>query len=162
LSFKFPEEDVPNPKYSFGSENHKISDIESLTLTFAYDYLSVTSTNLCFNFKDISAEDYRKLFEFKKEISLIPISELLDNSRYKLKYRFHTIDLSKKGFLVPLIKNLLGINNNTTTLRLPQIYQLALYTDDLKAPRIVGFFGNYAVFHLLWLDYNHSIYPLPK
>jgi hypothetical protein len=109
---------------------------------------------------NILADDYAKLFEFKKEVSKIKIKDFFDNSGIKRKYHFHNIDLYKKKFLIDMMKNLLGYDKYVEVYKLPTIYQIAVYTSTKKAPRILGFFGKNATFHILWLDYEHNIYQM--
>jgi hypothetical protein len=163
MKFTFHEDDSSESsfKYKVGDEITPISDIEDFTLTIAFDYISVINSNLCFDYSKIDISDYQKLFKFKKEISGIPIVSFLDDSETKRKYHFHSIDLYRKKFLIEPLKQLLGYNKYIEVHQLPTIYQIGVYTDNttMKAPRVLGFFGKNAIFHLLWFDYEHSIYP---
>ena len=168
MSFDFYEDDEfdehSSLKYKIGDQMIKISSIESFTLSFAFDYLSLDSTKFCFNNHNISVEDYRELFIFKKEVSTVKIKDLIDDRLTNKKYHFHTIDLIKKKFLIEPLKKLMNYSKYIELYQLPTLYQLAVYTNSKieRSPRIVGFFGKYAVFHILWFDYGHEIYPRIK
>ncbi len=161
MSYSFvTEEEDENIKYLKGEKAINIKRIEQLTLVIAFDYISVQKTEFCFNNENIVASDYAKLFEFKKDISKIKIIDFYDNENISRKYHFHQIDLFKKKFLIDKIKILLGYGNFVEVAKLPTIYQMAGYTNEKKAPRILGFFGRNATFHILWLDYEHKIYTM--
>jgi hypothetical protein len=153
---------APDTKYIRGASLPSEKELEDFTLSFAYDYASVDASTLCFNNHSIIIDDYRYFFQFKKEVSTISVKQLLNN---KHEYRFHTIDLYQKKTLIEPLKKLLGIKEEKIKVSsLPTIYQLGVYTDsdNQKAPRIVGFIGYYGIFHVLWFDYSHSIYPIKK
>ena len=162
MNYKFYENDEHEAvKYSFGDEVITIGQIENLSLVIAFDYLSVDCSDFSFNNIKITLEDYRKLFEFKKEISKIKIKDFFYDSDVKRKYNFHSIDLYQKKFLITIIKKLLNYKSEKLDLsKIPTIYQIGVYTDNknMKAPRIVGFFGKNATFHILMFDYEHKIY----
>lgn len=161
MSFSFASEDEPiSGKYLKGDKIITIGEIEQLSLVIAFDYVSVENTEYCFNNSNILANDYAKLFEFKKEISKIKIKDFFDNSIIKRNYHFHDVNLYNKTFLINKMKTLLGYNNHIEAYKLPTVYQIAVYTSDKKAPRILGFFGKNATFHILWLDYEHKIYQM--
>ncbi|MCD8435119.1 hypothetical protein LNJ03_07375 [Tenacibaculum dicentrarchi] len=163
MSYKFYEDDDDsiNLKYSVGDEIINFGEIENLTLTMVFDYLSLDKTKLCFNNPKITADDFTKLFEFKQRVSKIKINYFIEDSNTKREYHFHSIDLYKKKFLLEPLKKLLNYNKFIEVYKLPTIYQLGVYTNNetMKAPRIIGFFGKNACFHLIWFDYEHSIYP---
>ena len=165
MSFSFASEDEhESVKYLYGNKVTTLGEIEKLTLVVAFDYLSVINTDFCFNNVKIEVSDFRKLFEFKKEISKIKIKDFFDDSIIKKKYHFHSVDLYKKKFLINLMKPLLNYNQYLEVDKLPTIYQIGLYTNNtnMKAPRVLGFFGRNATFHILWFDYEHKIYPSIK
>jgi hypothetical protein len=162
MSFSFASEDEhESVKYIYGDRVTILREIENLTLVVAFDYLSISNTDYCFNNQKITVDDFRKLFEFKKQISKIKIKDFFDDNNIKKKYHFHDIDLYKKTFLINLMKPLLNYKNFLKVENLPTIYQIGVYTDNIKmkAPRILGFFGKNATFHILWFDYEHKIYP---
>jgi hypothetical protein len=162
MSYSFASEDEPvSGKYFRGDKAITIGEVENLTLVVAFDYVSVKNSDYCFNNVKIQSDDYGKLFEFKKEISKIKIKDFFDNTTIKRKYHFHDVDLYKKKFLIDKMKELLGYSNHIEAYKLPTVYQLGVYTDNttMKAPRILGFFGKNATFHILWFDYEHKIYP---
>jgi hypothetical protein len=161
--FIFPDDDdeLENPKYKFGDDLPNFKQIQNITFSFAFDYLSIglqKISDLCFDNPAIEKADYIDLLLLLNELSSQTLDDLEND---KQKYHFHLIDINEKTFLKTPLKNLLGIQSNRN-IDYPALYQIALYTDNQtqKAPRIVGFIGKYAIFHLLWFDYNHSIYRM--
>lgn len=161
--YEFYEEDEPiNLKYKIGDIIPKIPEIENLTFVFAFDYLSLEQSKFCFDNPNITQTDFIKLYTLKKELSKITVKDIQD--KFKKSFHFHIIDFNSKKFLIDPFKKLLNYPKFIEVYKLPSLYQIAVYTDNTsdKAPRIVGFFGKYAVFHILWLDYNHDIYKIPS
>lgn len=161
MAFTFDDEEEIEPlKYKIGDDDVRFPNINEYTLLFAFDYLSLNTTKYCFNNPSILAEDFIKIYEFKKESSKIRIRDFTDNSFIKKKYHFHPIDIFSKPFLINIFTELLG--KKMKPYELPSLYQFAIFTDNdtLKAPRIIGFFGKRGVFHILLLDYEHAIYPM--
>lgn len=155
------DKDALSTKYVFGKNKPKLSEIESYTLSFAYDYTSLNQTDLCFDYSKIPADDYHEVYYLKQEISLLKISDLINHTS---TYRFHPIDYAyKRAWLFKEYAKILNvkIKNSSDYDKLPTLYQIAVYTDQKtgKAPRIVGFIGNYGIFHLVWFDYTHKIFP---
>jgi hypothetical protein len=158
----FEEDETINLKFRIGdSFPKKMKDLDSYTFTFAFDYLSMQNTKFCFNNPNITKEDYIKLFELKKELCNMKVADI--QNIHNKKYHFHTIDLLEKTFLFNPLKKLLNVKYIDTE-KFPPLFQIALYTDNekLKAPRIIGFFGRYAIFHILLFDYGHEIYRKPN
>jgi hypothetical protein len=161
MSYAFDdEEDIEYLKYKIGDADIRIPNIDEYTLLFAFDYLSLNSTRYCFNNPSILAEDFIKIYEFKKLASKITIRDFTEKDFIRRQYHFHHIDIFHKKFLQELFTSLLGRKIDIN--KLPSLYQFAIFTDNntLKAPRIIGFFGKRGVFHVLWLDYEHAIYPM--
>ena len=165
--YDFPEEEEPiNLKYKIGDIVPKMPEIENLTFVFAFDYLSLKQTQYCFDNPNITKDDFIKIYKLKKELAKISVKDIQD--RLKQRFHFHSIDLNTKTFLLKPFKELLNYPHNIEVYKLPSLYQIAVYTDKSsdkssdKAPRIVGFFGKHAVFHILWLDYEHNIYKVPE
>lgn len=151
--------------YTFGSEIHPLEEIQSNTPTFNYNYLSLDKSNLCFNNVALDKREFTEYFKIVKEISSIPISELL--GKEKEKYHCHTIEGSKLDRIEYKIKRLLSVDDKIKLTELPMVGQFAIYTDPpktesnkiiSKAPRVVFIFGNFGVLHILLLDYDHEIY----
>ena len=160
--YDFYEEEEPiNLKYKVGDTIPTMPEIENLTFVFAFDYLSLEQSEYCFNNPSVTKDDFIKIFKLKKELSKITIKDIQD--RLKRQFHFHYIDLNTKTFLIDRLKTLFNYKKFISVDKLPSLYQIAVYTDNNleQAPRIVGFFGKYAVFHILWLDYHHNIYKVP-
>lgn len=155
----YEEEDSIKLKYKIGDSASPISQIENYSFIFTYDYISLNGSELCFDNKEITNEAFIELYRLKKELSNLSISQVL--YEFNKKYRVHPIDLYKKKKLIEPLKALFNYKKYIDLSSLPTIYQVDVYTDSntKEAPRLVGFFGYYAVFHVLWFDFHHSIYP---
>lgn len=154
------EEEILTTKYTPGGVKPKLSQVESYTLAFAYDYTSLYQTKMCFDNPKIPTSDYHELYYLKQEISIKQLSELISNSS---TYRFHPIDYSiKRKWLFDDYAKILNqkIRHTDDFDKLPTLYQIAVYTTENKSPRIIGFIGNYGIFHLIWFDYEHSVFPM--
>jgi hypothetical protein len=164
-SYYFPNSDDDEPiqlKYKIGDDIAGIAALQDYTFTFTFDYLSLESSDLCFNNSNVSKEDFVEIFSLKKKLSRMRVKDIQD--KFRKEFHFHEISLVDKGFLVQPLKNLFNYTKFIQPYDLPTLYQIAVYTNNelLKAPRIVGFFGKYGVFHVLWLDYHHKINPIKK
>ncbi len=161
-NFVFDDEydDIEPIKFKIGDKDINFPNIEQYTLLFAFDYISLKSTKYCFNNPNITLDDFKEIYNFKKKVSSITIKSFIEDSNMKYLYRFHDINIYQKKFLIAIFQELLGRNIDVS--KLPTLYQFAIYTDNVnkKAPRIVGFFGKMGVFHVLLLDYEHSIYSM--
>jgi hypothetical protein len=162
MTYKFDDIEVPAPKYIVGTKEPSLSQIAKYTFAFAYDYISLNKTRLCFDNDKIPARDYHELYYLKQEISGVKVSDIQGEKRDF--YRFHSIDYAekRKWLFTALAKTLnVKVTNAYERDQLPTLYQIEVYTDNVtqEAPRIVGFFGNYGIFHLVWFDYEHQIYP---
>lgn len=111
--------DIPDPKkqisplnelcekYDFGKASNNLSEIKNLKPIFAFDYLSFSKTNLCFNSALIDVKkDYLKLLENFKKVS----SKTFDQLSRDKYYHFHDVDfadtkVSESAFLKCLVKD---------------------------------------------------------
>nr|WP_320119750.1 hypothetical protein [uncultured Marinifilum sp.] len=138
-----------------GLESDKLEDFK---IRFAFDQISLDQKTICFNNPNIKDGTYLEMIEFAKYLSNVSLAEIVNDSDY---LKLHTIDLHKKYFLKPILQE---VFKSDTIDDLPDIYQLrAVGQDDYEnfiAPRIVGYFGVSGVFHLLFFDYYHAIYPI--
>ncbi len=146
-SFSDSEDEEPiNLKYKIGDEIAGISALVDYTFTFTFDYLSLESSDLCFNNSNVSKEDFVEVFSLKKKLSKMKVKDI--QNKFRKEFHFHEISLVDKGFLVQPLKKLFNYTKFIQPYDLPTLYQIAVYTNTelLKAPRIVGFFGKYAIF----------------
>lgn len=153
---------IPNPeeqnifkKYSFGDKNEPL-DFYSHKPIFAFDYLSLEKSNLCFNNSSLSTDDFIGLFDFLKQVSSISYQELING---KNVYKFHEVDPDDKNVSISkndFIKKLNNGRMGSSIEELPTIYQLKVYCLEQSA-RIAGFIYK-RVFHLVWFDIDHRIY----
>lgn len=142
-------------KYKVGEQGIPFNSIKKLKPFFAFDYLSLENSNLCFNCKTNKRDDLLGLLEGLKKIS----SFTYEIMRSTKALRFHPIDLwDKEVKLQPkdFLKILAPSNRGMTEDELPTLYQFDLqYRIEARA---VGFLYK-GIFYLVWYDRNHIIYP---
>lgn len=142
-------------KYNIGESGVNFYDIRSLKPTFAFDYLSLNKTNLCFDCPSKTKDDLLGFIQGLKKVSGFTYDEL---SRTKA-LRFHKIDfndkrvhLKPKTFLNILAPSGRGLTEN----ELPTLYQFDL--QYVFEARVAGFLFK-GVFYVVWFDRHHVIYP---
>lgn len=158
--------EIPNPinqlenainllsKYKVGEQGISFHSIKNLKPTFAFDYLSLNQTELCFNYKSNNREDLLGFLEGLKKVS----SFTYDKMSKTRALRFHTINLldervsiNPSDFLKVLAPSYRGMSED----ELPTLYQFDLqYKIEARA---VGFLYK-GVFYIVWYDRNHIIY----
>jgi hypothetical protein len=162
MSKKF---NIPNPKqeiekislvskYTLGEKGYSFYEIKKLTPVFAFDYLSLEGSDLCFNSNRFRVEDFIGLLDGLKKVSKIPYETL----KTIPNYRFHSIDfddsrvnISKKDF-----RNKLTFKEDLLPDEaLPTLYQFDL--QYVQEARVCGFLFK-GIFYLVWYDRFHSIY----
>jgi hypothetical protein len=142
-------------KYKLGEKGYSFYDIKHLKPVFAFDYLSLESSDLCFNSGKLEIKDYIGFLEGLKKISSISYHEL----KVVPAYRFHQIDfdthnvsISKKDF-----KRVLTFKEELLKdEELPTLYQFDL--QYVQKARACGFLFK-GVFYIVWYDRHHIIYP---
>jgi hypothetical protein len=142
-------------KYKLGEKGYSFYDIKNLKPVFAFDYLSLLNTELCFNSLNLDTKDFIGLLEGLKKISSITYNELKINR----SYRFHTINfddpkvsIHKKEFKKALTYKVDLLNDE----ELPNLYQFDI--QYVQEARVCGFLYK-GVFYLVWYDRHHQIYP---
>lgn len=142
-------------KYKLGVEGKSFHFIKAMKPIFAFDYLSLESSEICFDNKVLVKDDFVGFFEGLKKISAKTYDEMKRNPYY----RFHSIDLfDPKVDLQPrrLRKILAPSGKGLTENELPTLYQFDLQYKS--AARAVGFLYM-GVFYIVWYDRYHKIYP---
>ncbi len=142
-------------KYKLGEKGYSFFDIKHLKPIFAFDYLSLSGSSLCYNSSKLDAKDYIGFLEGLKKISSISYNELKLNPAY----RFHSIDFNDKRVSISLkeFKNVLTFKDELMKdEEMPTLYQFDLqYVQEARA---CGFLCK-GVFYLVWYDRNHTTYP---
>lgn len=142
-------------KYKLGEKGYSFYDIKNLKPVFAFDYLSLSCSELCFNSNNLDAKDYIGLLEGLKKISSISYNDL----KVTPNYRFHSIDFSDKRVSISRkdFKQILTFKDELLKdEELPNLYQFDLqYVQEARA---CGFLYK-GVFYLIWYDRYHKIYP---
>jgi hypothetical protein len=142
-------------KYKVGEQGIPFHSVKNLKPIFAFDYLSLNETELCFNVKSNDRDDLLGFLEGLKKVS----SFTYERMRLTKALRFHSINLLDKNvslnpsdFLKVLAPSYRGMTEN----ELPTLYQFDLqYKIEARA---VGFLYK-GVFYVVWYDRNHIIYP---
>ncbi len=138
-------------KYSFGKTSNNLSEIKNIHPFFAFDFLSFSKTNFCFNSNLINAKkDYLRLLETLKKISSFTFDELSKNKNY----HFHDVDFSKtkpseSDFLKCITNDISKISDSNS----PTVYQFKVFEEA----GIFGFFFK-GIFYPVWFDRNHDVY----
>lgn len=148
-------------KFDFANpENPGFAKIEHFKPVFAFDYISLGKTKLCFNNPDLEARNFHDFLGRLYDISTKSYSDVHDNDKH-----FHKINLARKkhedvqAILIEDAK-FFAEKEDIDAENLPEIWQFTIATDNENnyAPRVVGFFGTHGIFYLLWFDLEHSIY----
>ena len=142
-------------KYQIKEKGYSFHDIKNIKPVFAFDYLALNNSELCFNNSKLSINDYTGLLECLKDISGKTYQTLKETPNY----RFHAIDfddnrvdITRKQFKLMLAprEDLLSDDE------LPTLYQFDL--NYIKEARACGFLFK-GIFYLVWFDRFHKIYP---
>lgn len=143
-----------NAKYSLKQKGYSFHDIKNTRPVFAFDYISLYRSELCFNNDKLSVVDYNGFLGCLKDISNKTYQVLKETPNY----RFHQVDfndkrvsLTRKQFKAILAprEDLLSDDE------LPTLYQLDL--NYIREARVCGFLFK-GVFYLVWFDRFHKIY----
>lgn len=141
-------------KYNLGEKGYDFYDIKHLKPTFAFDYLSLNTSDLCFNSPQLSIKDFIGLLDGLKKIS----SVTYDVMKRVPVFRFHSVDfdndnisITRKDFkaMITFKGELLEDDE------LPTLYQFDL--QYIQKARVFGFLYK-GIFYLVWYDRNHIIY----
>lgn len=142
-------------KYKLGEKGYSFFDIKHLKPTFAFDYLSLSGSALCYNSSNLESKDYIGLLGGLKKISSISYNDLKVNP----VYRFHSIDFNDSRVSISLkdFKKILTFKDELLKdEEMPTLYQFDL--QFVQKARACGFLCK-GVFYLVWYDRNHTIYP---
>ena len=145
-------------KYKIGEKGLSFYDIREMKPVFAFDYLSLNSSDLCYNCNSLKREDYLGFITALKTNSQITYNELRSNKFY----RFHPINFDEDNISInrkDLKKALSNKPDEILDDELPTLYQFDLHYHQ-KA-RACGFLYK-GIFYLVWFDRNHIIYPGEK
>ncbi len=153
---------IDNLKFNFGQKiiNSEISQYNSNTPLFGYDYIDLDKTSYHFKQTCFDNFDLKYYFEKVKELSNISINDLINKSSYKEHFHFYHNPKGKLRSLLCIISNKKSLKDE----EVPSIGQFALYTNqeadrgsNIKSPRIYFMLGPYAVFYILFYDPFHEI-----
>jgi hypothetical protein len=141
-------------KYHLGEKGYNFYDIKHLKPTFAFDYLSLNTGNLCFNSPQLNVKDFIGLLDGLKKISAITY----DTLKRVPTYRFHPVDFDKDKISISRndFKSMLTFKEELLNDdELPTLYQFDF--QYVQEARVFGFLYK-GIFYLVWYDRYHSIY----
>lgn len=145
-------------KYKLGEKGYSFYDIKNLKPVFAFDYLSLSNSSLCFNSSNLKIKDYIGFLEGLKTISSKTYSEL----KATPNYRFHSINFDKHNISITRKDFKRTLTNKEELLKdeeLPTLYQFDLHY--IQEARACGFLYK-GIFYLVWFDRQHTIYQGKK
>jgi len=158
---KIPPPEVVKPeikKFKIGEPNIPFYDTKHMKPIFAFDYLSLNESDLCFNKETRTREDLLGFLGGLKNASCLSYEEL-DKQK---PWRFHTVDLDDKEVNLnnsQLLDVLCPSGRGLTEDELPPVYQFD--TQHARGARIMGFIYR-GIFHIIWYDRDHIVYPEKK
>ncbi len=141
-------------KYRLGEKGLSFYEIRDLKPVFAFDYLSLNNSDLCFNSPQLLKEDYVGFLDGLKRNSPKTYHELSTNKFYRfhsINFEIDNISISKGDYKKVLTHRESELSDD----ELPTLYQFDLHYNQ-KA-RACGFLFC-GVFYLVWFDKNHIIY----
>lgn len=141
-------------RYKLGEKGVSFHEIKSRTPVFAFDYLSLSSTGLCFDSKTLITEDYLGFLRGLKKLSNITYEDL----KRIPNYRFHSIDFTDPRVCIPKKEFKKILTNKSNLLaddELPTLYQIDI--QYVSEARVCGFLYK-GIFYIVWYDRNHAIY----
>jgi len=142
-------------KYKIGETGYSFFDIKQLKPVFAFDYLSLSESDLCYNSKKLKFEDLVGFLAGLKKISEFSYNYL----RTTRNFRFHPIDFDDKKVSIKRsdFKRILTFKEVLLPdEQLPTLYQIDIQY-QIEA-RICGFLYK-GIFYIVWYDRDHIIYP---
>lgn len=141
-------------KYNIGEKGYNFYDIKHLKPTFAFDYLSLNNSELCFNSPQLNVKDFVGLLDGLKKISSITY----DTLKRVPNYRFHPVDFDKDKISITRkdFKAMLTFKEELLSDdELPTLYQFDF--QYVQEARVFGFLYK-GIFYMVWYDRNHMIY----
>lgn len=138
-------------KYVFGDLGSRLDEVKYHRPVFAFDYISVNSSDFCFNSKLMAGvKDYHKIFSNLKSISRKSYNELSKG----YSFHFHEVDFSDISFSKSdFVKSIVADQNKTDKNFCPTVYQFKIFEEA----RIFGFIHK-TIFYLVFFDRNHNAY----
>jgi hypothetical protein len=141
-------------KYNLGEKGYDFYDIKHLKPTFAFDYLSLNTSDLCFNSPQLNIKDFIGLLDGLKKLSSITY-DILKRVPY---YRFHSVDFDSDNISITRKDYKAMLTFKEELLEddeLPTLYQFDF--QYVQEARVFGFLYK-GIFYLVWYDRNHIIY----
>ena len=142
-------------KYKLGVNGVSFYEIREMKPVFAFDYLSLINSELCFDCNKLTSDDYLGFLTALKTNSQFTYNELRTNPNF----RFHPIDFDKDKISIKRKDFKKALTNKPDQLsdeELPTLYQFDLHYKQKS--RACGFLYK-GIFYLVWFDKDHLIYP---
>ncbi len=146
-----------NIKYIPGAENlPKLREQLQHSPIFSFKYISLKGSAYCFDYSQLNGKNYKKVIERFKSICATTY-QIMESDTFN--YRFHSIKFEDKRVAITKQFYINTLNENSPSKvkeeQLPTLYQFKIFEEK----RAVGFLGYNGEFNLIWLDFDHSIYP---
>lgn len=137
-------------KYRFGEKGNKLSEVKKAKPVFAFDYLSLSKGDFCFNSKLLNPQrDYIRLLESLKKISDKTYDDLSSDNTF----HFHDVKFSDTHVTESEFMKCLTNDKKHDIDDLPTVYQFKVFEEA----RVFGFIYK-CVFYLVWFDRKHKVY----
>lgn len=135
---------TPKKKFMVGERSQKFDEFKYHHPIFAFDYISLNQSELCFDGKLLGRKDYTDLLKGLKRIS-VETYDSLNNNRM---FHFHPIDWSDTSVLESDFNKCIGSDTGDIT-----PYQFKVF----REARVIGFVYQ-GVFYLVMYDRGHNAY----
>ena len=142
-------------RFKIGDKPAGIYENLKTTPVFSFDKISLNKSPLCYDHGTIDLESYHKLLSRLKHLSTITYDDMKKGGK---AYRFHPVELGDDNVSLTLkqFKKALTIKpENMSDDQVPILYQF----DVFHKTRALGYLGYNGVFHLVWFDGDHEVYP---
>ncbi len=154
-----------------GEKFSSVLAFEHLTPAFAYDYISLTTSEFCFDGTEIKIADFIAYFRTAKILAQRTIKSLLDAPHKEFHFSqtpnnqfIKDINGKPKYVLRDILDRIPAIKNNRNTdEKYPLVYHFCIYPNIPEtSPRIHFFLGNRGLFYPLVFDIKHQLVQSKK
>lgn len=145
-------------RFSLGDKPANLNENRHHCPVFSFQYVSMNKTKKCFNNSSIRTKDYHAFLERLKKISLVSYEKMDQGG---ISFRFHPVNFDDSGVTITendFKKALTPTPHILDEGNTPTLYQFSIGGKQ----RVFGFLGYYGTFHLVWYDYDHSVYAEKK
>lgn len=131
-------------KYRIGSQSDKYEAFKSHSPVFAFDYISLSGSDFCFDSTSLGRKDYIDLLKGLQRIS----AETYDSMCQNYQFHFHKIDWNEVSVKESDFNKCVGCSSGEI-----EPYQFKLFAEA----RLIGFIYE-GVFYIVMYDRHHKAY----